>query len=477
MGPELAPEQEEARGQELEQGSFRDRDSRVFYKAGEVYRGLSTQGLREWERLSATKYFARLLEEGKVVGTERIQLEEAPDPALAETWEAILRHHTIPFVSYPYEWSFGMLKDAALLQLEVIEAALEEDMVLKDATPYNVQWDGAAPVFIDVPSFVDLKPGEPWPGYRQFCELFLYPLMLQAYKGAPFHPWLRGSIDGITAEAFRGLMSWRDKWRPGVFLHVSLQAMLQSKHADTKKDVKKELKASGFHKELIVANVKKLTKLIGGLEWKQGQSTWSDYIDTNSYDDANRKRKADFVRAATLDRPRDLVWDLGCNTGEYSRIAAESAGYVVSMDADHLAVERMYQALKAEQNDKILPLTVNLADSSPNLGWRGAERKDLRGRGAPSLTLALALIHHIVIGANVPLREFVDWLAGLGSDLVLEFVNKDDEMVRTLLRNKEDKYTDYEQPVLEDALSKWFDVERKETLAGETRILYYARRR
>jgi hypothetical protein len=462
---------------ELETGSFRDRDSRVFYRSGGVYRGLSAQGLSEWERLSSAAFFPRLIEQGKVVETELIERSECPDPALAETWEAVLKHRVIPFVSYPYEWSFGMLKDAALLQLELLAAALEEDMVLKDATPYNVQWDGARPVFIDIPSFIDLKPGEPWPGYRQFCELFLYPLFLQAYKNAPFHPWLRGSIDGISAEHCRGLMSFRDLWRSGVFMHVSLQAALQAKFAGTEKDVKKELKASGFHKELIQINVRKLTKLVSKLEWKQGQSTWSDYVSTNTYDEANRKRKADFVRKAVEDRPRDLVWDLGCNTGEYSRIASESAGYVVSMDADHLAVERMYQALKAEGNKKILPLTVNLADPSPNIGWRGGERKELRSRGAPDLTLALALIHHIVIGANIPLREFIDSLAALGSDLVIEFVSKEDSMTKALLRNKEDKYTDYDQSVLEESLEAAFEIVSKETLGGETRTLYYARRR
>jgi len=465
------------RSAELESGSFRDRDSRVFYRSGGVYRGLSTQGLKEWERLCGTGFFSRLVEQGKVVETKRIDLDACPDPALAETWQAVLEHRVIPFVSYPYEWSFGMLKDAALLQLELVAAALDEDMILKDATPYNVQWDGARPVFIDIPSFIDLKPGEPWPGYRQFCELFLYPLFLQAYKNAPFHPWLRGSIDGISAEHCRGLMSFRDAWRPGVFLHVSLQAMLQARYAGTKKDVKEELKAAGFHKELIQANVRKLTKLITKLEWKQGKSTWSDYVSTNTYDEANRARKADFVLKAVQDRPRKLVWDLGCNTGEYSRIASEHADYVVSMDADHLAVERMYQSLKSEGNKKILPLTVNLADPSPNLGWGGAERKELRARGAPDLTLALALIHHIVIGANIPLQEFIDSLAALGSDLVIEFVSKEDAMTKALLRNKADKYTDYDQSVLEQSLEVAFEIVSKETLAGETRTLYYARRR
>jgi len=462
---------------QLEKGSFRDRDSRVFYRPDGVYRCLSDRGLQEWERLSQTKFFSSAEERGAIVSTERVDLDEFLDPTIAGEWAAVLRHERIPFVSYPYEWSFGMLRDAALLQLELLAAALKEDMILKDATPYNVQWKGGRATFIDVPSFVVLQPGGVWVGYRQFCELFLYPLFLQAYKNVPFHAWLRGSIDGITPEQCRGLMSKRDVLRPGVFPHVVLQAMFQSGYSTTKKDVQKEMRAAGFQKELIEINVRKLTKLVRGLKWKAARSEWSDYAGDNTYDEANRKRKEAFVHSAAEDGTRRLVWDLGCNTGDYSRIAAESADYVVSMDGDHLAIERLYQALSSEGNESILPLVMNLADASPNLGWRGAERKALPQRGKPDLVLCLALIHHIVISANIPLREFVDWIASLEADLVIEFVNKQDPMVETLLRNKEDKYTDYDAAVLEESLAKSFDVQRTETLEGQTRTLYYARRR
>ena len=175
------------------------------------------------------------------------------------------------------------------------------------------------------------------------------------------------------------------------------------------------------------------------------------------------------------ERRRRLTWDLGCNTGEYSRIARQGADCVVSMDADQLAVERMYQALASEGDGGILPLCCDLSDGSPNQGWRGSERKDLLARGRPDLVLALALIHHMVIGSNVPMESFVGWLADLGGELVIEFVAKADPMVQTLLRNKEDKYSDYDQARFEAALARHFEIASKESIAGGWRTMYHAR--
>ncbi len=456
-----------------EPGSFRDRTARVFYHEGAVFRSLDQRAWREWERLRSTAFFRRAIADGKVVATE-----PADPAAVAQSasgpCQGILRHETIPVVSYPYEWSFGMLKDAAILQLELLAAALEEGMVLKDASPYNVQWVGARPVFIDVPSFQTLAEGEPWVGYRQFCQLFLYPLLLQAYKDVPFQPWLRGRLDGIEPEQCLQLMSVRDYLRRGVLSHVLLQAKVQARYASTTRDVKADLRKAGFDVRLIKANVKGLRRLVDGLEWKRRRSTWSEYTRCTSYDADDAERKATFVRASLGTREWPLVWDLGCNTGAFSRIAAERARYVVALDADQLAVERFYQALKTEDRSRILPLVSNVADPSPDLGWRGLERRQLVGRGRPDLILCLALIHHLVLGANIPLQELIGWLAGLGGDLIIEFITKQDPMVRQLLRNKDDIYEDYEREYFERCLSAHFSIARQETLASETRIIYYA---
>jgi SAM-dependent methyltransferase len=458
-----------------EPGSYRDRNGRVFYAGGAVYRGLSSRALGDWESFAASRFFRQACQEGRIVATERIAADSEIDGVTANEWAAVLKHQRIPFVSYPYEWSFGMLKDAAVLQLELLAAALEEDFQLKDGSAYNIQWLGSRPVFIDIPSFERLLEGEPWAGYQQFCQTMLFPLFLQAYKNTSYHPWLRGCLEGIEPGQCKNLMSWRDLFRSGVLSHVFLHAKLQTNYAGTARNVKADLRSAGFGKGLIQANVRGLLKTVRGLNWKQSSSVWADYATNNTYTDADQQLKEQFVRSVVSARRRGLAWDIGCNTGNYSRIAAENSDYVVAMDSDHLAVERLYQSLKAEKHEAILPLVCNLADASPNLGWRGLERKALAERGRPDLTLCLALIHHIVIGANIPLREFILWLASLGTDLVIEFVSKDDPMVKTLLRNKRDDYSDYSIEFFERCLGESFHVARREMIAGSTRTLYHAR--
>jgi SAM-dependent methyltransferase len=455
----------------LEPGSFRDPESRVFYADGHVFRALSADGLSDFEALEATG----LLDGERVVPTERADRAPALEGLLVHEPAAVLRHERIPFVSYPYEWTFSMLKDAALLQLDLLLAALEHDMVLKDSTPYNVQFKGARPTFVDVGSFERIREGEPWVGYRQFCMLYLYPLLLQSAKGVPFHPWLRGSIDGIRPSEIRPLMNFRDRFRKGVFTNVILHAKLEQRYAGKPQQVKDEVKRV-FKKELFVANVRKMRKLVESLRWDPPEGVWTAYGERNSYTDDDARRKDDFVREVATSRDWNLVWDIGANNGRYSRIAAEGAKTVVAVDADQGPVELLYRDLREEGSEQILPLTMNLADPSPGLGWRGLERKAMPERGTPDLVLALALVHHVAISANVPVMEFVDWLASLGSALVIEFPTREDPMVKQLLAPKRDGlHPDYELEFFERTLKDAFEVERSERLESGTRVLYFAR--
>jgi hypothetical protein len=446
----------------------------VFYRDGAVLRGLSPQALRNWHALTRTTFFRRFSAEGRLVKTEAVENSNEPMGSETGEWAGLLKHEPIPVVSYPYEWSFSMLKDAARLQLDLLLGALDEDMTLKDASSFNIQWNGTRPVFIDVPSFEPYLSGHPWAGYRQFCQLFLYPLFLQAYKGVAFQPWLRGSIDGIAPEQFNGLLSWRDLLRPGVFAHVFLQSNAQRRYGATQVDVKSELRSAGFGKTLIVANVRRLRALIDQLHWRPNTSTWSNYYQDHGYSEEDHALKKAFVAAAVPRSHRRLVWDLGANTGVFSRIAAETSEYVVATDSDHATIDRLYTSLRDGNQPRILPLVCNLADPSPRLGWRGLERKALIDRGRPDLVLCLALIHHMVITANIPLRDFVEWLADLGGDLVIEFVSKADPMVKTLLRNKDESYPDYEVPWFEECLSRRFRIQDRRELPSRTRILYFA---
>ena len=459
-------------------GSFRDPDGRVFRIDGEIVRALSEQGAADWSAFQESGLLARLVEAGDVVETTTASSTElesinAVDPE--GEWLVALRHERLPIVSYPYEWTFSMLRDAALLQLRVTREAFAAGLALKDATPYNIQWRGTRPVFIDVGSFERARDGEPWLGYRQFCMLFLYPLLLESYRGVPFQPWLRGSLEGIHPAEARALLRGRDTLRGGVFKHVALHAKLERSHADGAKDVRKELREAGFAKELIEANLKGLEKLVKGLAAPGGPTEWSDYGATCSYSGEDTRVKEEFVRAAVLHRPRDLVWDLGANDGRYSRIAAEGSAYTIALDVDHGVVDRLYRTLQQEDTHSILPLVGDVADPSPGLGWRSRERRTLLERGRPDLVLALALVHHLIIGRTIPMRQLVDWLADLGSELVVEFPDRDDVMVKRLLSRKRDgSHPDYNRVDFEDVLRGRFDVLGSVELPSGTRKLYHA---
>ena len=457
-------------------GSFRDPDTRVFHHNGAVFRCLSERAFADWKRLSATGFFSRFTADRRVIPT-RLVTDTASLPPLDARWTAVLEHERLPLVSYPYEWSFGMLRDAALLQLDVTRAALDEGMTLKDATAFNVQWIGARPTFIDIGSFTAYAAGAPWAGYRQFCETFLYPLLLQAYRNVPFHPWLRGSLEGITAAQCSALLSGRDLLRRGVLAHVYLQAKAQARYQDAPVDVGKELHAAGFGTELIKNNIDRLRRIVEGLRWKSARSTWSEYQREHSYEDADLRRKTEFVERILASQRWPLVWDLGCNTGNYSRLAAGHADYVLALDGDHLVVERLYQSLKTDGPPNVLPLLADLADPSPGLGWRGRERLPLGDRGRPALILCLALVHHLVIGRNIPLDDFVAWLAQSGAELILEFVGRDDPMVERLLRNRRDQEFDYSPEAVRAALERHYGAVASEELASGTRTLYHCRPR
>ncbi len=456
---------------EVNPGSFRDRDGRVYHFQQRIFRGLSEAALENFRQLQEKPFYLKLVESGKVIGTRELAVEDNPLPDdVKAQWAGFLEHDPVAVVSYPYEWTFSMLKAAASLQLHLVERAVSNGYTLKDATPYNIQFVNRRAVFIDIPSFEPLPQGEPWSGYRQFCEMFLFPLFLQAYKGCNFQPFMRAAINGVDVQAASALFGFRDRFRKGVLSHVWLQAKLDRRYGGSSENVRSNLKSAGFNRELILVNVRKLQKLIKKLAWEATGSEWGDYSEFHNYSDADHVRKEDFIRDAIEAEKPATVWDIGCNTGQFSRIAASRCRQVVSMDIDHVAVERLF--LNPETPDNILPLVQNVADPSPNWGWRNRERSDLQTRSKPDLVLCLALVHHVVISANIPLEEFIDWLAGLTDKLVIEYVSRKDDKVKTLLRNKEDKYRDYSRESLQANLKKHFEICQQLDINNGDRTLY-----
>jgi SAM-dependent methyltransferase len=269
-------------------------------------------------------------------------------------------------------------------------------------------------------------------------------------------------------------MSLRDMLRPGVFTHVVLHGRLQQQYGATNRDVKHDLQRAGFGKALVRANVDRMRRLVDRLPAPRGESAWTSYATDNSYAEQDESTKVRFVEDALGERRSRLVWDIGCNTGRFSRMAALHADYVVAMDADHAVVDALYRALVADDVRNVLPLVGNVASPSPGLGWRGAERTPLEARGRPDLVLCLALVHHLAITANLPLTEILDWLHSLGSRLVIEFVNKADPMVKRLLMQTTQRHEDYETAVFEAELGRRYTIERRTALPSGTRILYVA---
>lgn len=419
---------------------------------------LSSAGQQDWQAFVATPLFEQWIEDGRLIGTTE-----------ADTFDGLvhLRHETIPFWSYPYEWSFSMLRDAAMLQLDLQSEALDHDLTLKDATPYNIQFRDGKPIFIDVGSIRPLEQGEPWIGYRQFCEMFLFPLMVQAHAGIPFQPMLRGSLDGIPPETARALLRGSRIWKPGVLPDVVMQA--RAERATSNRDVRSELKEAGFSKEMIHSNLRRLKKVLAKMQWRPAPSKWSEYS-TCGHVAKHRKAKEAFVREVARENPRKLAWDLGANDGHYSRILSEHAETVVAIDGDALVVDRLYRDLRASKTGGILPLVIDLADASPGLGWRGRERRRLEDRGTPDLTIMLAVVHHLVFGSSLPLLEVLDWMASLDSEIVFEWVPPDDPMVADLTINKRNHevHADYREDTLRAGLGDRFEIAREAPVANRT---------
>lgn len=454
-------------------GSFKDPTSRVYHCEGRVLRGLNTRGAGIYEQLEKQAFFNEWLQAGKIIHTGRAP--DGDDGAAALSgggWAMALVHQRIPFVSYAYEWPFAMLKDAALLHLDLLAESIANGWILKDATPYNIQWLGARPVFIDIPSLQPRPADALWSGYRQFCMNFLFPLMLKAHLNINYLPLLRAELDGITAADVRRYFSGHHLFKKGVLPHVVFPAWAEAaaiKHEARAKNISPSRQSA----TIVLGLVRGLQNTVGRLSSPPARTVWSDYEKTHSYNDTDAAAKKDFVRRCAAGQRWRLAWDLGCNTGVYAAVCAEYADYVVATDGDHDAVENLYLAQRAQNNKNILPLIMNLANMSPGQGWAGKERAAFERRGSPDLVMCLALIHHLRITANIPLTLILDWLRELNAALIIEFVGRDDEMTQKLLHGKSETYDDYNQAAFEAAVTERFIIARTAKLKNGMRQLYF----
>ena len=458
-----------------EPGSYRDPGGTVYETSEHIYRSITELSFNEFQTVLASGFLQRLIAEGLLVDLERVG--EAALGIVSENARAVLRHPRLSFISYPYEWCFEALKRAALLHLDIQLRALDCDIALVDASAYNVQFVGCRPIFIDHLSFRPYKQGEYWFGYTQFLEQYLNPLLLRALLGVPHNDWYRGRLEGIPTADLNRLMPLYRKLSFKVLCHVTLPVRLQTAattgHLRATGLVRRTSLPRSSYRGLLV----QLRGWIAGLSPQPTPDTrWQRYeqISTYALQELNAKRQfvATFVERT---KPRQL-WDLGCNTGAFSELALESgAGEVIGFDFDHGALDLAF-ARSCEKHLRFLPLFLDAANPSPAQGWAGTERKDLPSRGRADALLALAFLHHLVIGRNVPLAKAVAWLTSLAPRGVLEFVPKGDPTVRTMLQLRKDIFLNYTKDGFLNVLSQGARIVKQEIITSTGRVLVWYER-
>jgi hypothetical protein len=459
-------------------GSFRDPAGRVFLLEGVLYRQVNHVYRADYEALMGSGLYAALTEQGLLV-----RHAEVPDvqPLDGEAL-VVLRPERVGFVSYPYEWCFSQLRDAGLLTLEAERVALAHGMSLRDASAYNVQFVGGRPVLIDTLSFERLREGEPWVAYRQFCQHFLAPLALLAYRDVRLGRLAGLYVDGVPLDLAASLLPWRTRLRPSLFLHLHAHArssVLARKHRARAREPRAKPRhgAGRFSQRALQGLVESLQRALRGLEWRGGASEWSEYYAGDSYTDIAMTHKEELVAGFLEEAAPSSVWDLGANVGRFSRLAARLAIPTMAFDADPATVELAYRQVRTEQESYLLPLVMDLTNPSPGIGWGHRERASLVERGPAGLVMALALLHHLAIANNVPLERVAAFLRELADWAIVEFIPKTDPKVDLLLADREDVFDSYSQEGFERACSAHFTIEEREPIKESERSLYLLRAR
>jgi SAM-dependent methyltransferase len=454
-------------------GSFRDPSGFLFIHAGTVYRQINPAGAEDYDRLMSSGLYASLTGSGQLISHEEVDL-----PACHGAYR-VIRPVQLPFISYPYEWSFGQLEAAALLTLEIQRQALAHGQMLRDASAYNIQFHEGRAVFIDTLSFGAYREGEPWVAYQQFCKHFLAPLALMAKVDVSLSQLLRTNIDGVPLDLACKLLPFSTKLSFPLLTHLHLHARSSRKWADAGASGEPITapRSGGVSRNAMIGILDSLENGVRSLNWSPTGTEWADYYAGTNYTEASHAHKAEIVGRFVERSGAKVVWDLGGNTGVFSKIAADRGAAVYSFDVDPAAVERNWRKVVADGETRILPLLQDLTNPSPAIGWNLRERRSLLDRGSVDLVIALALIHHIALSNNVPLDDIARFLRELGRYLIIEFVPKEDSQVRRLLATREDIFPNYCLEGFERALAPYFEVIERVPIRESVRTLFLAERR
>ena len=445
-------------------GSFRDPSGFIFTREGTVYRQVNKSYQNDFDLLISSGLYQKLIDKKLLVSHDEVEI----DSGQSELAYKIIRPEQVPFVSYPYEWSFSQLKDAALTTLRMQKIALKHGMSLKDASAYNIQFIGNRPVMIDTLSFETYREGSPWVAYKQFCQHFLAPLALMSRTDVRLSQLLRVYIDGIPLDLASKLLPAKTKFSFSILTHIHLHAKSQSRYADRKiKSVQRKMS-----KQSLLGIIDNLKSIVKKLKWREVTTTWGDYYDQTNYSSSAAGHKGELVKAYLEQISPANVWDLGANTGIYSMIAAEMGIPTVAFDIDPVAVEKNYLGCKHTDRANMLPLLLDLTNPSPDLGWENRERPAALKRSPGDTAMALALIHHLAIANNLPLPMIARFFAGICKWLIIEFVPKSDSQTERLLGSREDIFPNYTRDCFETAFREVFDFDRSEKIRESERTLY-----
>ena len=450
------------------QGSFRDPSGFIFERGGEIYRQINEGFDADIRLLIDSGLHDELAGAGLVVGFEEVPL----DRSFSKTASLVIRPERIDVISYPFEWCFSQLKDAALLTLEIMKRAIAKGMILKDASAYNVQFQQGSPIFIDTLSFEKYVEGEPWIAYKQFCRHFLAPLALMAYSDIRLGSLLQTNIDGIPLDLAANLLPLKTKFLPGLAGHVHLHAKAQDQKSPQSGSNAKVSKTG------LLALIDSLKSTILGVRWKPVGTEWGEYYSQTNYSPESFSDKSQVVQAflAQLPDTAKTCCDLGANNGEFSRLSIERSLNTIALDVDPAAVEKCYLSATREGYKQLMPLLQDLRNPTPDYGWAGRERDGISRRVKADVVLALALIHHLAIGNNVPLSMIAESFATFGEYLIVEFVPKEDSQVQRMLVARKDIFSAYTQAGFEAAFSAKFDVLAREPVSGTARTIYLMKR-
>ncbi len=445
-------------------GSFRDPSGFIFKSGGQIYRQINKSYRDNYDVLMKSGLYERLTSDGLLISHETTNIDP-PDPEAAFL---VMKPERIPFISYPYEWCFGQLKDAATLTLKIQKIALEHGMSLKDASAFNVQFKGCRPILIDTLSFEKYVEGRPWIAYRQFCQHFLAPLALMAHTDVRLGWLLENYIDGIPLDLAAKLLPKRTRFSFPLLANIHLHARTLKRAAGREPDIKNRK----MSKTALTSVIGNLQSAIGGLKWEPSHSLWSDYYDDNNYSKPSFDRKLNIVDKFLKAIKPTEVWDLGANTGVFSRLASKLNIPTVTFDQDYAAVEISYRNARKDDERYLLPLVMEIFNPSGGTGWENRERLSFSDRGPTDTVLALALIHHLAIGNNVPLDQAAKFFAVICNKLIIEFVPKEDSQVKQMLSSREDIFVNYDYDGFRKAFEKYFEIKESEPIDNTARSIH-----